>query len=151
MITTGLHYLAKTHILQKHTKKKKHDDQSSYNCKPICCVRTEEPDGSQRDGGLTCGNAKLTVHMQVESDLLHFLWRILWWCWGIFRFAKISGLTWRRSIFEKERIWFVFWLQMIICFYTLCFFTQFCRAVVRMFSEINNFFTLSDSCHSADI
>ena len=65
-----------THILQKHTKKKKHDDQSSYNCKPICCVRTEEPDGSQRDGGLTCGNAKLTVHMQVESDLLHFRWRM---------------------------------------------------------------------------
>ena len=26
---------------------------------------------------------------------------------GILRFAKISGLTWRRSIFEKEHIWFV--------------------------------------------
>ena len=24
-----------------------------------------------------------------------------------FKFAKISGLTWRRSIFEKEHIWFV--------------------------------------------
>ena len=65
-------HLTQTHTYCKNTPAKKRDDQSSNKCMPICCVCTEEPDGSQRDGELTCGNAKLTVHMQVESDLLHF-------------------------------------------------------------------------------
>ena len=95
-------HITETHTYCKNTPAEKRDDN---NCKPICCVCTEQPDGSQRDGGLTCGNAKLTVHMQVKSDLLHFWWRM---CVLVFYdLRKTSGLTWRRDIFEKEHIWLV--------------------------------------------
>ena len=96
-------HITETHTYCKNTPAKKRDDQSSNNCKPICCVCTEQPDGSQRDGGLTCGNAKLTVHMQVESDLLHFRWRMcvlpVIVCW----YFTICENIW--SDMKKGHIW----------------------------------------------
>ena len=89
-------HITETHTYCKNPPAKKRDDQSSNKCMPICCVCTEQPDGSPRDGGLTCGNAKLTVHMQVESDLLHFRWRMC---------VLPVIVCWYFTICEKYLVW----------------------------------------------
>ena len=106
-------YVRKSHTSQKHTHiakthQQKNEMTTTVSQSAVCALSnqmgargTEGSPAEMPNLLYTCKWSQIYCTSDEECVCC------LWLCVGILRFAKISGLTWRRDIFEKEHIWLV--------------------------------------------
>ena len=95
-----------THIAKTHQQKNEMTNQAASVCQSAVCALSNQMGARGTEGSpaempnllYTCKWSQIYCTSDEECVCC------LWLCVGILRFAKISGLTWRRDIFEKEHI-----------------------------------------------